>query len=167
MSRNARFRDNPGQFGVLRCRCGKRAWSSERAVVKALALAQSRRVGQEERGYECNVVPGTWHMTSAGVEDAPRFVLPPSPRCGGGQPLLDVITDLLIDAIQEQGPGLLMPSLSVLRKYFVLSSPQIGTLKYRLVQAQWIRTYETSSGLFTRWPRQYAEERGPRVGPQL
>lgn len=158
-----KFRDNPAQFGVLLCVCGKRAYSSERTAAKGLALAQSRRVLEEKRVYECNWVPGTWHLTSSEVEDAPKLLLPPSPPSGGDRPQVDVIADLLVAAVQEQGPGLLMPSFSAIRRHFSLDHAKFGSLKKQLVRSKWIRAYETSPGHFTTWPRQYAEEHGPRV----
>lgn len=110
--------------------------------------------------YECNLVPGSWHLAHISVEDAPKFEVPPSPETGGGRPLMDVIADLLVDAIKDQGPGLLMP-LTSLRKHFSLSGPQFGEVGRRLIRAKWMRKYELG-GHWTAWPHNYAKEHGPR-----
>lgn len=153
---------NLKQSGILRCICGRLTWSSEGLAAKGLAHVQLAHPLEEQRAYECNWVPGSWHLTGMSVADALRFVFPPSPPSGSDQPLLDVIAELMVAAIKMQGPGLMIP-VTGLRKHFRLSGGQVEMLKRQLMRTKWMRRYVTSEGHFTTWPHHYAQEHGPRV----
>lgn len=120
--------------------CGGVGWDNKGAAhiqrvrlqqqLRHLALTDSRLA--ERHLYRCEL--GLWHV-------AAELVLPAAPPLGSAN-RVQLVTELLVAAIEEQGPGLVLPSMAILQDRYRLRTDRTRTVRLALVEGAWLRRHD-------------------------
>lgn len=98
--------------------------------LRHLALTDSRLA--ERHVYRCGL--GLWHV-------AAELALPAAPPPSSTN-RVQLVTELLVAAIEKQGPGLVLPSLAILHDRYGLRTDRMKAVRLALVERAWLRRHD-------------------------